>query len=235
MEYFPEDILEDPRHRKALCALRAPGGIDFARVPAPEVFGIILEEHGIELSPEAVDIEVFKVVFRQLVQHGAEIAEAAFHCRFEAHVPESLRLQGDRIGVELTVEENAGNSAPLQHDDVGFFRIRAAGSKLRGTPEDDIVVRGSALHGHHFLPPVIHFRNLGEKPVAAHIHAVPTVFNSSGDPAEQIGFFQHGNIGMLVSGKKLIGCRQPCRASADDNYFFHPFSSPDWVGWLDSR
>ena len=226
MEYLSEDILQNARDRQAFCPLGSPRGVDFTGMPAPEVFGVVLEEHRVELPPEAVDVKILKVVFRQLVQHGAEIAEAAFHGRFEAHVSEGLRLQGDRIGIELPVEENAGHSAPFQHDDVGFLRVRPAGCKLCRPPENNVVVGGGALHRHHLLPPVVHFRHFGEKPVPAHIHAVPAVFHGSGDAPEDAGFLQHGDVRFFLSGEQLIRCREPGRPSSDDDNFLHPISSP---------
>ena len=74
-EQLAEHILDDGHHGKAFGALRAPAGIDFAGMTAPEVFCVMLKKHGIELFPEAIDIEVLQRLLFPLVQDGSQIAE----------------------------------------------------------------------------------------------------------------------------------------------------------------
>ena len=62
---FPAELLLDRvlQHRKdghTLDALGAPGRIDLGGMPAPEVFRVIFEEHGIQLAAEPVDIEILE-------------------------------------------------------------------------------------------------------------------------------------------------------------------------------
>ena len=159
-EDLAENVPEDAGNGKALGALSAPGGINLARVAAPEILGVILKEQGIELAPEGVDIEILEVVLRQLVKKGPQIAEAALHRVLQAHIAEGLGLQGDRIIVELAVKEDPGNPVPGQHDHILLRRIRPARGEGNLAVQEEIVPGRCTLEGHHGFPPGVHLGRL---------------------------------------------------------------------------
>ena len=98
-----EGVLEHAHDAQSLDPLSSPVGTDLAGVTAPELLGIPLEEHGIELAAEAVDVEVLQVVFRQLVNQGLQIAETGLHGQFETHCPQGLERKGDGVIQEMVV------------------------------------------------------------------------------------------------------------------------------------
>ena len=55
-------------HGKALCPLPAPGSVYLARMPAPEVFGIVFKEHPVKSFAEIVDVKVFEIVLGPFVK-----------------------------------------------------------------------------------------------------------------------------------------------------------------------
>ena len=59
-KHLGEDVLKDGNDGEAFYALSAPAGIDLAGMASPQVFGITLEKHRIELFTETVDIEIFQ-------------------------------------------------------------------------------------------------------------------------------------------------------------------------------
>ena len=217
---FFDRVLQNRHDRHALDALRAPGRIDFRRMSSPEVFGIILEKHRIELLPETVDIEILQRFFLSLVHHGFQIGEADFHCFGEAHVPEGLRLEGNRIIVKLGVEENTGYAVSAQHDAILILRIRSARIQRHLPAQRDIVRRRRALPRHHLIPPFVDFRHLCEKAVAAHIHAVALIFHGSRDAAELSALLENIYVHIVRLVQKLIGGGQAGRAGTDHKRCF---------------
>ena len=70
-----------------------------------------------------------------------------------AVLTEFLRFQGDRIVKEFLQEIDPGDAAAAQHDPLFFFGIRAAGREfLVRRTEQDVILRGRALHRHELLP-----------------------------------------------------------------------------------
>ena len=55
-----EHVLDNGSDGQALDTLRAPVCGDFSRMATPQLFGVALEEHGIQLFAETIDIEVFQ-------------------------------------------------------------------------------------------------------------------------------------------------------------------------------
>ena len=106
---------------------------------APQVLGVVLEKHGIQLFAEAVDIKVLQGDFFALVHHAAQIAESGFDRRSQPHVGKSLRLERNRIVIELVVEKDTGDPVPAQHDPVLFLGIRSALGQ-RAVAEKHLVV-----------------------------------------------------------------------------------------------
>ena len=160
MKSLAEDILEDAGNRKTLGTLGAPGSVNLTGVTSPEVFGVIFEEQRVELFPERVDIEILKVVFREFMQKGANIAEAALQRVLQAHIPEGLRFQGDRIIIKPAVKEDAGYTVAGQHDHVFLRRIRSARRERHFTVQENVISGGGALQRHHLFPPVVDLRHL---------------------------------------------------------------------------
>ena len=54
-------------------------------VASPQLFGIALKEHAVELFAKAVDVVIFQVVVGTLVQRGAKEAHAHLHGGGKAH------------------------------------------------------------------------------------------------------------------------------------------------------
>ena len=83
------------------------------------------------------------------------------------------------------------NTATEKHDEVGFFRIGAAGNVrlfLVGA-EDPVVLRRRALDREPLFPPAHDGRVFGKEAVTADIHPVPVVNDRSGNPADSVGGF----------------------------------------------
>ena len=189
---------------------------------APELLGIALKEHGIELFAEAVDIEIFERGFRQLHGSRFEIAEAGLHGCRKAHILDCFLFHGNGIIKELSLVVDAGNTLTHQHDAVGCFGVNAVGIELLFPSELFVVERRLALTGHHFLPPVHDALILREEAVAADIHAVAVIADGLGDAADAVGLLQNQDIirtGLVL--EQLIGSREAGGACADNNHFFH--------------
>ena len=179
----------------------------------------MLEEHGIKLFPKAVDVEVLEGVLRALEQARLQVAESRDNRRAEAHVRERLRLQRDRVVVELLVIEDAAHAVPAEHHAVFLLRVRAAGGQRRFPVQKDVVIGGRALPREHVVPPLIDFRHLGKEPVSAHIHAVSVVFDRAGDAAELAALLKDGHFILIRLREQLVRCRKARRACADDQGF----------------
>ena len=74
-----DDILKDCHNGHSLGTLCPPGRVDLAGMASPQVFGVILKKHGIQLPAETVDIKVFQAGFRFLVDQGCKITESYLH------------------------------------------------------------------------------------------------------------------------------------------------------------
>lgn len=74
----------------------APQSAEICEDDAPQLLGVTLEEHGVELAAEPVDVEVLQTGLRQLMEHGLEVAETRDHGELEAHRLEGV--DGQEIG-----------------------------------------------------------------------------------------------------------------------------------------
>ena len=136
-----QHIADKGGHGDALHPLGAPIRRDLLRRAAPHLLRVALEEHGIELPPEAVDVEVLQAVLRQLADAGGQIAEARLHAGAEAHVAEGLGLEADGIVEEMALVIDAADPVADEEDLVRFLRVRSAGDGA-GLPAQDAVVLG---------------------------------------------------------------------------------------------
>ena len=215
-----EGVLQHAHDAQALDALRTPIGGDLRWVAAPQLLGIALEEHGVELATETVDVEVLQIGFRQLVHHGLQIAEASDQGQFRTHGLQRVGAQRDRIVKEVTVPVDPGHTMTLEHHLVFDFRIRSAWLHVVLTAEFPVVIAGSALQRQDFLPPVHDALVLRKEPVTADIHTVAVVLDGAGDAAEFAGRLQHGHI--VVFGATVLcelpGSGQAGRATANNHH-----------------
>ena len=95
-------------------------------MPAPELFRIALEEHGIKLSPEPVDIEILQTIFFFFHKYGFEVTEACFHGGGKTHIPYGCSVHFNGVVKKFPAVINPGYPVPSEHDAVFLFRIRSA-------------------------------------------------------------------------------------------------------------
>ena len=186
----------------------------------PQLLGVALEEHGVELAAEPVDVEVLQTGLRQLMEHGLEVAETRDHGELEAHRLEGVDGQGDRVVEEPAVPVDAGDAVALEHHLVGGFGVGTARLHVMLTAEFLVVIAGGALQRQHVLPPVHDPVVLGEEAVAADIHAVAVVLDGTRDASELLRFFEYGHIVCVGAAvvDELPCCGQASRAAADDHH-----------------
>ena len=215
-----EGVLQHAHDAQALDALCAPVGGDFGRVTAPQLLGVPLEEHGVELTAETVDVEVLQVGFRQLVHHGLQVAEAGDHGELEAHGLQGVGAQGNRVVEEVAVPVDAGHAVALEHHLVFDFRIRAARLHIMLAVELLVIIAGCALQRQNVLPPVHDAVVLREEAVAADIHTIAVMLDGAGDAAEFAGGFQHGHVVLFGATvlDELPSGSQAGRAATDDDH-----------------
>ena len=175
-----------------------PFGRYLARVSAPKVLGIVLEEHRIQLLSEAVDIEILERFLFPLVENGLHIAEAHRHRRAYSHVFYGVELQRYGIVEELGIKEYTAQSVSAEHDAVDLFRVGTSGLYGRCTSQLDIVERHRALCREHLLPPLVDLGHLTEKAMSAHIHTVALIVNRTRDTAENVALLENGNVIILA-------------------------------------
>ena len=168
---------------------------------APKVLRVVLEEHGVELFAEAVDVEVFQRLLLAFEERGAEVAASCDERRPEAHVRKRLGLERDGVVEELVVEEDARDAVAAEHDAVGLLRIGAILGEGAVAAERLVVERRRTLAGEHAIPPDVDLGNLREESMAAHVHAVAVVDNGAGDAAERMRFLQNDNVPLLRAGE----------------------------------
>ena len=129
-EHTAPHIPQNRRNGQSLHPLSAPRGIDFPGVSAPEVFRVILEKHGVQLSAKSVYIKILQIVFRELMNHGCQVAQPHLRGSEKSHVAEGFRLETDWIIVKPVIKENTGNPAAVEHDPILRFRVRSFGNSL---------------------------------------------------------------------------------------------------------
>ena len=181
----------------------------------------MLKKHGIELFPEAIDIEVLQRLLFPLVQDGSQIAERGDDVGLQPQIFESLPLQRNRVVEKLLIEIDAGNAVPLEHDAILFFRIRAAFLHGHLTIQADVVIGGFPLHGKHVFPPFVHFRHLGEETMAAHIHPVSLIIDGFGNAAHILALFEDSDFIFIGLFQQFVSGCQPGRPGSYHKGFFH--------------
>ena len=215
-----ERVLQHLGDAQALDALRAPVGRDLRGMPAPELLGVPLEEHRIQLAPEPVDVEVLQIVFRQLVHHRFQIREPGFERELGAHGLQRVRAEADRVIEEMPVPVDAGDAMALEHHLVAGLRVRTARFQIMMAAELLVVVAGRALQRQGLTPPGHDAVVLGEEPVPADVHPVAVVFDGTRDAAEFAGGLEYGHI--IGLGAPVLD-QFPCSgesgwAAADDHH-----------------
>ena len=220
-EVLAPHVLQYGDDRQSFHALAAPVCAQFGRVHTPYFGRIILKEHLIQRTSEAVDIEVLQRSLRQFVYARPQVSEARAHHPYEAHVEKSLFLHRDGIVEELAQEEDSAHAAAEQHCPVFFLRIRTDLCELfLGLVEQDVVLRRLRLQRHHLFPPCHHLIALGEETVSAYIHAVAVVFHRLGDTAYRICFLAHDRFDVRLFEQLIRRC-QTGRACSCNNCYSH--------------
>ena len=155
------------------------------------------------------------------MHHGLQVAEAGDHGELEAHGLQGGGAQGNRVVEELAVEENPADAVPSEHDAVCRLGIGTSLHQCYPAVKLPVITGRSTLSGKHVIPPFIDLRNLGEKAVPTHVHAVSLIINRSGNSAEFLRFFKNRNFEFPLVLQKLIGSGKTRRARADDQNLFH--------------
>ncbi len=187
---------------------------------SPQLLGVALEEHGVQLATETVDVEVLQIVFRQLVHHGFQIAETSDERQLRAHGLQRVGAQGDRVIEEMVVPVDAGNAVALEHHLVFDLRIGAARLHIVFAMQLLVVIAGGALQRQDLLPPVHDAFVLREEAVATDVHAVAVMLDGAGDAAEFAGRLQHGHVVVLGATvlDELPSGGQASRATTDNHH-----------------
>ena len=81
---------------------------------APELLGVVLEEHLVENAPEAVDVEVLQRFFGTLEERGAQIAPACLAGAPDPHCEERGNGDGDRIVEEMPEVVDSADAFPTR-------------------------------------------------------------------------------------------------------------------------
>ena len=134
-EHVPHCLAEG----KPLDALSAPVGGYLSRTATPQLGGVVLKEHLIKRSAEAVYIEVFKRVLFFLDNTASKIAEPRPHRVGKAHILKGLGLQRYRIVKELAQKEDARNAVSQKHHAVLGLGIGTALRKRLFHAESEVV------------------------------------------------------------------------------------------------
>ena len=184
-------VLQDSHNGKSLGTLCAPGSVDLTGVTSPQLLCVALEEHGVQLLAEAIDIEVLQGILRLLGYGSLQIAEARHHGGGKAHVLDGSRIDFDRIVVKLLSVIDTGYTVTCQHHPVFLLRIRSACRQGHLASQLLIIVGGSALQGHNLVPPLCYPVVLGEETVSADIHPVAIVTHCAGDTADLLTLLQN--------------------------------------------
>ena len=221
VKHLAEGILQNCGDGYALYSLGTPGRINLGRMASPEVLGIVLEEHGVQLLAKTIDVEILQRILLAREKSCLDIGKTDYNGGAKSHVGKGLRLQGNRIVEELAVEENAADAVSSEHDAVRRLRIRTTLHQSHIAAKLPVITGRSTLSGKHMIPPGVDLRNLGEKAVPTHVHAVSLVINRSGNSAEFLGFFKNRNFEFSLVLQKLIGSGKTRRARADDQNLFH--------------
>ena len=82
----------------------------------------------------------------------------------------------------------------LQHDLIGFFRVRPVRFQIMMAAQLLVIVGRGSLKRQYFFPPVHNAFIFGKETMPADIHAVPVVFHCTGDAAEFFCGFKDGHI-----------------------------------------
>ena len=215
-----ERVLQHAHNAQALDALRTPIGGNLGRMATPQLLGVALEEHGIQLAAETIDVEVLQIVFRQLVHHGLQIAETGNQRKLRAHGLQRVGAQGNRVVKEVAVPVNTRHAMTLEHHLVFDFRIRSARFHIVLTTELLVIIAWRALQRQDPLPPIHDAFVLREETMATNIHTVAIMLDGAGDAAEFAGRFQHGHVVVLGATvlDELPSGGQACRATADNHH-----------------
>ena len=192
-----EHILDDGHDGQALGSLGAPAGIDLTGMAAPQVLRVVLEEHGVKLAAETVDIEILQRVFFSFENRCFQVTEACHDGSGQSHILEGLPFQGNRIVKKLLIKINPGHAVSRQHDPVFLLRIRAARGRLHGTLQINVIPGRGTLLGQHLCPPLVDLRHFGEETVAAHVHAVAFIADGLGDTAHVLALLQYGDVHLV--------------------------------------
>ena len=83
---------------------------------APQFFGIILEEHGVEDFAETVDVEVLKRFLLTLEECTVNVTAACLYGSYEPHGNECGWLDGYWIIKEMSEIVDTANPVAIQHD-----------------------------------------------------------------------------------------------------------------------
>ena len=149
-----QGVFHHGSERKPFDTLCAPLRRYITGVLSPELLRVAFKEHFIKLTPETVDIEIFKVCFGQLAYSAADIACEYLCGQRQAEVVQHFCAQFDRVVVKLVLVIDVRHSVTDKQYAVGLFRVgTAAGVRL--FPAKQFVIAGRlALNGHDVFPPV---------------------------------------------------------------------------------
>ena len=121
----------------------------------------------------------------------ATITPVISHNRIrKTHIQEKPCIELDGVVEKFLFIVDAGYPIPGQHHLILLLRVRPALFQRYDAAQYLIVIGRLSLKGHDLVPPTRHPVVLGEKAVAADVHAVAVVAHSSGDAAYLLAFLK---------------------------------------------
>ena len=208
--------------RKPLHPLCAPLRRDLRRMDAPQLLGVVLEEHRVENLAETVDVEVLERFLLALEEARPDVVHPRLERPDEPHRQERRRLHRDRVIEEMTQIVDAAHASTAQHHDIIRLGIGSARLHIARASQEPIILRRLALHRHQFRPEVVHLLRLREEAVSADVDAGAVVHGRARNATDLVRLLEDDDLPFARSlADEFMRRRQPRRASPDDDCCLH--------------
>ena len=214
-------ILQNAHDGQPLGPLRAPIRSNLPGMTPPELLGITLKKHGIQLASKGIDIKILQRIHRLFHKHCLQITEACRHRSGKSHVPDSPGIHLHRIVEKLLLIINTRHPVPGEHHPVFLLRIGSPLLKRHAASQLFIVIRRLALKRHDLIPP---FRNpviFGKETVSSYIHTVSIIAHCAGNAANLLALLQHKHLVLVRFLQQFICRRHACGTGTDNHCFLH--------------
>ena len=196
----------DRRDGQPLHPLRAPHGVNLARVAPPELFGVALEKELVERAPEAVDVEALERVLGQRVQTCSQVGGGDLCHVSRPQLPHRRGRQREGVVEQCAAVVDAREAPPPQHHSVAGLGVRPSRREGHCAGKREVVFGRRPLQRHAFMPPFHDARLLREEAVPAHVHAQAAVGDGARDAPDFVRGLEHGHVvAAVAAGEKLVG------------------------------